>query len=109
MSSNRFYTAEKLQLSQSLIFHDKETEVMLRIIQHLSQREEFHINKPILNAQGTDQNDQMFESSIENEQEAVVIGEDSTSELLSSSPEARVKKVKNAKVKVKKCQHLFDM
>ena len=45
----------------------------------------------------------MFESSIENEQEAVVIGEDSTSELLSSSPEARVKKVKNAKVKVKKC------
>ena len=68
-----------------------------------SKREEFHINKPILNAQGTDQNDQMFESSIENEQDAVVIGEDSTSELLSSSPEATVKKVKNAKAKVKKC------
>ena len=68
-----------------------------------SKREEFHINKPILNAQGTDQNDQMFESSIENEQDAVVIGEDSTSELLSSSPEATVKKVKNARAKVKKC------
>ena len=44
---------------------------------------------------GTDQNCQLFESSNETEQEAVLTEEDSTSEYLSSSPEARVKKVKN--------------
>ena len=53
-----------------------------------SDREEFHMNEPILTAQGTDQNDQLFESPIESEQEAVVIEEDPTSEYLSSSPEA---------------------
>ena len=35
-----------------------------------------------------DQNDQLFESPIVNEQETVVIEEDSASEYLSSSPEA---------------------
>ena len=44
---------------------------------------------------GADQNCQLFESSNETEQEAVLTEEDSTSEYLSSSPEARVKKVKN--------------
>ena len=58
-------------------------------------REEFRIYKPILTAQGTDQNDQLFEPPIESEKEAVVTEKDSTSEHLSSSREARIKKVKN--------------
>ena len=60
-----------------------------------SDREEFHIYKPILTAQGTDQNDQFFESPTESEKEAIVIEKDSTSEYLSSSREARIKKVKD--------------
>ena len=90
MSSKRFCTAEEVAaiLVADIPWHENGSDVSDDSSSE-SDREEFHINEPILTAQGTDQNDQLFESPIESEQEAVVIEEDSTSECLStSSPEA---------------------
>ena len=89
MSSKRFYTAEEVAaiLVADIPWHENGSDVSGDSSSE-SDKEEFHINEPILTAQGTDQNDQLFESPIESEQEAVVIKEDSTSECLLSSPEA---------------------
>ena len=89
MSSKRFYTAEEVAaiLVADIPWYENGSDVSDDSSSE-SDREEFHMNEPILTAQGTDQNDQLFESPIESEQEAVVIEEDPTSEYLSSSPEA---------------------
>ena len=89
MSSNRFYRAEEVAaiLAADILWHENGSDISDYLssewIHHLipeSYREEFDINEPILTAQGIDQNDQLFESAIESEQEAVVIEEHSTSE-----------------------------
>ena len=96
MSSKRFYRAEEVAaISVADIPWNENGNDVSDDWSSESDREKFHINKPILTAQGTNQNDQLFESSNETQQEAVLIEEDSTSEYLSSSPEAGVKKVKN--------------
>ena len=89
MSSTRFYTAEEVAaiLVADIPWNENGSNVSDDSSSE-SDREEFHINEPILTAQATDQNDQLFESPIESEQESVVIEENSTSEYLSSSPEA---------------------
>ena len=94
MSSKRFYTAEKVAAISvaDVPWHENGNDVSDD--SSLKKTEEFHINKPILTAQSTDQNGQLFESPKESERKAVLI-EHSTSEYLSSFPEARVKKGKN--------------
>ena len=89
MSSKRFYRAEEVAaiLVADIPWHKNRSDVSDDSSSE-SGREEFHINEPILTVQGTDQNDQLFKSPIESEQEAVAIEEDSTSEYLSLSPEA---------------------
>ena len=96
MSSKRFYTAEEVAAISvaDIPWHENGNDVSNDSSSE-PDREKFHISKPIFTAQGTDQNDQLFESSNETQQEAVLIEEDSSSEYLSSSPEAGVKKVKN--------------
>ena len=80
MNSKRFYTAEEVAaiLVADIPWHENGSDVSYDSSSEL-KREEFHINESILTAQDTDQNDQLFESPIESEPEAVVIEEDSTS------------------------------
>ena len=95
MSSKRFYTAEKVAAISvaDVPWHENGNDVS-NDSSYEKDREEFHINKPILTAQSTDQKGQLYESPKESERKAVLI-EHSTSEYLSSFPEARVKKGKN--------------
>ena len=62
MSSKRFYTAEEVAaISVAIIpWHENGNDVSDEWSCE-SDREEFHIIKPILTAQGIDQNDQLFE------------------------------------------------
>ena len=69
MSSKRFYTADEVAaiLVPDIPWHENGSDESDDSSSE-SGREEFHINEPILTAQGTDQNDQLFESPIESEQ-----------------------------------------
>ena len=83
MSSKRFCTAEEVAaISVADIQWLENGNDVSDDSSSESDREKFHINKSILTAQGTAQNNQLFESSNESQQESVLIEEDSTSEYL---------------------------